>query len=818
MRAELAGTYRLQLSAAFDLNAAAGIVPYLANLGISHVYLSPILESAANSTHGYDVVDAERISSVRGGEAGMQKLFQALQDHGMAAIIDIVPNHMSATPDNPWWWDVLKHGRKSARAACFDIDWNPPDAELAGRVLVPVLGDHLGAVLERGELRITREGEKEPQLAYFEQRFPLHPDSLNAALEEQPDLPAILEMQAYRLAFWRTAGEEINYRRFFDIATLIGLRTECPAVMEATHAKLFDLVEQGPVDGFRIDHPDGLADPRGYFHALRMRLPNHWLIVEKILEPGERLRPEWEVDGTTGYDFIQRTGGLLIAASGEKSISDFYADFTDHTEPYGALVRNKKREVLDLSFDGDLRRLVEVLKKVCLHPSVRRDHSRRQLRHALAEIAAGFPVYRTYVKLDQCEITDDDREALNQAIASARRRALPIDPSLIDLIANLLDGTIDTGEVGHEFVTRFQQLTSPVMAKGVEDTTFYCYDRLLALNEVGCDPARFGVSPAAYHEACTNIHQNWPRTMLASSTHDTKRSEDVRARIALLSEIPDAWAHAVHGWSNHNSPAWSGREPDRNAEHLLYQTLVGAWPIETERVATYMEKACREAKTHTSWTDPDTSYERRIADFVRNVLADDQFVALLDAFVAPLVLPGRLNSLTQTLLKITTPGIPDFYQGCEIWDNSLVDPDNRRPVDYALRARLVSELERGVGHIMQRIDEGLPKLHVIRTALALRHAERSAFAPGEDGAYAPLVVTGAKLRHVVAFKRGRNVAVVAPVLPLGLLEGWQDTQFHPGEGSWLNLLDGATHVGSVLLAELLARFPVALLKRTDSGS
>jgi (1->4)-alpha-D-glucan 1-alpha-D-glucosylmutase len=345
----------------------------------------------------------------------------------------------------------------------------------------------------------------------------------------------------------------------------------------------------------------------------------------------------------------------------------------------------------------------------------------------------------------------------------------------------------------------------------VEDTTFYCYDRLLALNEVGCDPARFGVSPAAYHEASTYIQQNWPRTLLASSTHDTKRSEDVRARIALLSEIPDEWAQAVNCWSTHNSPAWNGREPDRNAEHLLYQTLVGAWPIETDRILIYMEKACREAKRHTSWTDPDESYEWRIADFVRSVLEDDGFVSLLDAFAEPLILPGRWNSLTQTLLKLTSPGVPDIYQGCEIWDNSLVDPDNRRPVDYGRRAALFRELDKGVGHIMDRINDGLPKLHVIRTALALRHADPSAFGAGEAGNYAPLVVTGSKLRHVVAYKRGRSVAVVAPLLPLGLAEGWQDTGIDPGEGEWVNRLDGTSHAGPVLLGDLLANFPVALL-------
>jgi (1->4)-alpha-D-glucan 1-alpha-D-glucosylmutase len=815
MHAELIGTYRLQLSAGFDLSDAASIVPYLAELGVSHVYLSPVLQAAADSTHGYDVADTTQVSRDLGGKTGMQGLFAALSSHGMAAIIDTVPNHMSATPDNPWWWDVLRLGKASQYAEFFDIDWNPPDPELRNRILVPILGDHLGEVLDRGEISVVRDGTAEPQLAYFAHRLPIHPDTWSVMDIDKVDVASLLDMQAYRLAYWRSAAEEINYRRFFDITTLVGLRTENHRVMEATHQRLFDLIDEGPVDGLRIDHPDGLADPKAYFQALRQRLPHHWLIVEKILEPGERLRPDWEVDGTTGYDFIQRTGGLLISSSGEKSISDFYTDFTQHSEPYGTLVRNKKREVLEQSFDGDLRRLVEILRAICSHPAIRRDHSRRQLRTALVEIIAGFPVYRSYVKPDRSEISDDDREAINQAISSARRRPLSIDPGLIDFIESLLTGELSVGDSSPEFITRFQQLTSPVMAKGVEDTTFYCYDRLLALNEVGCDPARFGVSPAAYHETCTRIHKDWPRTMLSSSTHDTKRSEDVRARIALLSEIPDEWANAVRNWSEHNLLAWSGREPDRNAEHLLYQTLVGAWPIETDRITAYMEKACREAKTYTSWTDPDTSYEHRIAEFVKTVLGDREFVRMLDDFIAPLILPGRINALSQTLLKLTTPGIPDIYQGCELWDNSLVDPDNRRPVSFATRQALLRELNAKSIDPMERSDEGLPKLHLIHKALTLRRTLPEAFSPGASGAYTPLVVTGQKLGHVVAFKRGVRVAVVAPVLPLGVRDGWHDTKVDLGKGTWHDVLDGEIYSGSAGLSDLTAKFPVSLLMRAE---
>jgi len=814
MHAELVATYRLQLHAGFDLDAAAAVVPYLAELGTSHVYLSPLLEPAPGSSHGYDVCDPTRVSAALGGEEALDRLFDQLRTYQMGAVVDIVPNHMSASQDNPWWWDVLKHGESSRFAASLDIDWSPPDPELHGKVLLPVLGDHLGAVLVRGEITwLERAGE--PQLAYFDQRFPVNSKGVET-YHAGGAIAEVLDAQHFRLAFWRAGAEEINYRRFFDIATLVSVRVERPEVFAAVHAKLLELVARGPVDGLRIDHPDGLRDPRGYFLRLRESAPDLWLVVEKILVPGERLRADWPVDGTTGYDFLQRAGGLCIDGEGEKSISDFYADFTGHAEPFGALVRGKKRSVLELGFDGDLRRLGETLHAACRHPDVRLDFSRRQLREALAEVVASFPVYRTYVHPPRGEVSDEDRDAVRQAIASARRRSVPVDACLVDFLEQLLTGMRDLGELGDEFVARFQQLTSPVMAKGVEDTTFYTYDRLLALNEVGCDPARFGVSPAVFHEASTHAQRDWPCGMLALSTHDTKRSEDVRARISLLSEMPDAWAEEVHRWAEHNAPAWLGRVPDRNVEHLLYQTLVGAWPIATERVAGYMLKACRESKTFTSWTDPDPEYEERIGDFVANVLGDPGFVDMLDGFIAPLIAPGRINSLTQTLLKLTTPGIPDTYQGCELWDNSLVDPDNRRPVDYALRRALLASIAAmDAARIMARADEGLPKLHLMRVALGLRRRIPAAFQPGEAGAYCPLSVSGGRLRHVLAFRRGERVAAVAPRLTLRLAGDWEDTAVELGEGRWTNLLDGTRHGGAVSLATLLDPVPVALLERID---
>ena len=816
MSAEIRCTYRLQLNERFGLDAAAGTVAYLAALGVSHVYLSPVLQAGTGSTHGYDVTDPARVSDAIGGRSALDRLFAKLREHGMGAVIDIVPNHLACLPENPWWWDVLRRGRESAHAAVFDIDWAPPDPELEGKVLLPVLGDHLGKVLADGALSVVQQENDPPLLAYYERRYPINGAGVEMLQKGETDVGRLLEVQFYKLANWRVGADEINYRRFFDISTLAGVWVEAPEVYPATHALLLEVAAAGPGDGLRVDHPDGLRDPAGYFRDLREAAGDRWIVVEKILEPGEALPADWPVEGTTGYDFLQRVGGLFIDSRGEKPISDFYSDFTGHSEPYGALVREKKRRVLELAFDGDLRRLVESFRAICEQPAVKLDYSRRVLRELLTEVLSSFPVYRTYVNPERGEITDADREAIRHALASTRRRDHPFDDELLELLEKVLHGEAPDGVQAEDFIARFQQLTGPVMAKGVEDTTFYCYDRLLALNEVGCDPARFGVSVQAFHEACSVAHREWPRGMLTTSTHDTKRSEDVRARISLLSEMGESWAEQVRLWSAHNAPAWAGREPDRNAEHLLYQTLVGAWPISTERIGEYMQKACREAKNYTSWIRPDEAYETRIRDFATTVTGDPEFVAMLEEFVTPLVTPGRINSLAQTVLKLTAPGIPDIYQGTEIWDNSLVDPDNRRSVDYRGRLELLRELEKSpdVAEIMARAEEGMPKLHVIRECLLLRKGCPAIFGPGPEGEYRPLLVSGGKLGHVVAFSRGGRLAVVVPRLVHTLGGDWQDTSVDLGEGEWRNPLDGSTRRGNVMLGELLFEFPVAVLTST----
>lgn len=814
MHADLICTCRLQLSPAFGFREAADRLPYLSEIGVSHVYLSPVLQAADGSEHGYDVTDPTRISEALGGEEGLAALFEGLRQHRMGAVLDVVPNHQAAGNGNPWWMDVLEKGQASPFAEFYDINWNPPDCELRGKLLLPVLGDHLGKVFERGELKILPEAAC---LAYFDHRFPINAEGL-AMLDENPenlDINVLLEKQHYRLVRWQNASDEVNYRRFFDVATLIGVRMEDPRVFEESHAAIFHLLETGVVDGLRIDHPDGLRDPAEYFSRLRESAGKDcWIVAEKILEPNEALPSDWEVDGTTGYDFLQRVGGLFIDDAGEKAISDFYTDFTGQSEPYGLLVREKKRRILEWGFDGDIRRMVELLKTISLQAPFRLDFPRRVLRELIVELLAGFPVYRTYVRPGQAP-GEADAGYIAEALAATRRREPPFEDELLEMMEKLLRGEVDDSPLAADFLLRFQQLTGPVMAKGVEDTTFYCYDRLLALNDVGCDPARFGVSPQAFHEACSVAHKEWPQGMLTTSTHDTKRSEDVRARISLLSEIPLKWAEQVRLWSQHNLPAWKGRFPDRNAEHLLYQTLVGAWPIETERITSYMHKACREAKRHTSWLRPDDSYEERIREFAECVLADAEFVSMLEDFVTPMVFPGRINSLSQTLIKLTAPGIPDIYQGCELWDNSLVDPDNRRPVDFALREGLLKEIANGidVAELLERADEGLPKLHLIRQALALRRNKPQSFAPGPLGAYRPLLVSGSRLRHLVAYTRGGDVAVLAPRLVIGLDGDWEDTVVDLGPGEWRNVLDGSRHSGTRAVCELLGRFPVALLTK-----
>jgi (1->4)-alpha-D-glucan 1-alpha-D-glucosylmutase len=627
------------------------------------------------------------------------------------------------------------------------------------------------------------------------------------------DVGKILELQNYRLCHWSLASEEINYRRFFAVSDLVGVRVEDPMVYEETHRKINQVVEAGPVDGLRVDHPDGLRDPKNYFQRLRKQHPDLWIAAEKILEPGEELPQEWPIQGTTGYDFLQMVGGLWIAPTGEKAITDFCGDFTGQSAPYGEIVREQKRRIIRDLFAGDVEGLVDLLRSVCDERKL--DYPRSTLRNLLTELIAGFPVYRTYVQPERSEISDADCQAIACALSGCRRREEDFDPIILELTEEILTGKCNAAD-GLEFLARFQQVTGAIMAKGVEDTAFYRYDRLIALNEVGCDPARFGISPESFHEHNITAHERWPLRMLSTSTHDTKRSEDVRCRISLLSEIPEQWADEVRKWSQHNLNAWAGREPDRSAEHLFYQTLVGAWPIETQRVRDYMRKAYREAGRFTSWNAPNQAYERRMDEFIETVLNDDDFLVSLQRFIEPLVYPGRVNSLSQTLLKLTSPGVPDIYQGCEVWDNSLVDPDNRRSVDLERRIALLKRVESLASpeDIMEGIDEGLPKLYLIWQTLELRKRKPKAFQAGSAGVYKPLLAAGSKLGHVVAFSRGQDVAVVVPRLLLGLNDNWDGTTVALGAGIWRDAFDGQTWTGEVELGKLFARFPVAILERT----
>jgi (1->4)-alpha-D-glucan 1-alpha-D-glucosylmutase len=642
-------------------------------------------------------------------------------------------------------------------------------------------------------------------------------DAMISEFNVNPDaLHTLLERQNYRLAFWRAAARDLGYRRFFDINTLVALRMEDEQVFTDTHAMVLRWLGEGVLDGVRIDHPDGLRDPEAYCQRLYRTAPQSWIVVEKIPEPGERLRDSWPVAGTTGSDFLNRVGGLFIDPAGEQPLTALYAEFTGESVDYPALVRAKKHQALHELLGSDVNRLAALFIEVCELHRRHRDYTRYELNEALREVIACFPVYRTYVQAEVGHVTDDDVRDVTETVERAKSYRPELDAALFDFLHDLLRLRV-RGDLESELVMRFQQLTGPTMAKGLEDTVFYGFNRLVSLNEVGGDPGHFGVSPTAFHQACLEAQQRWPQGMLATSTHDTKRSEDVRVRIHLLSEIPARWAEVVRRWAALNERYRRGGWPDRNTEYLLYQTLVGTWPLEVERALTYMEKAIREAKVHTSWTHTNADYEEAVRGFVTDILADPEFTGDLAAFVAPLVQPGRMNALAQTLLKLTAPGVPDLYQGTEVWNLSLVDPDNRRPVDYDLRRRLLHEVEGATPEQMwARVDEGLPKLWLIRQALAVRCRQPKLF--GAQGDYQPLLAKGERAAHVVAFARGNGVVTVVPRLVLGLNGEWGHTTLKMPDGAWRNALTGDDVDGHVTrMADLRARFPVALLTRREGG-
>ena len=876
-------TYRLQLHAHFDFDAASGIAEYLRDLGVSHVYCSPILQAAPGSTHGYDVVDCHRVTEELGGEPGRLRFLSKLRQCGLGQLLDIVPNHMAITGSfNSWWWDTLENGTFSRYAPYFDIEWNAPEERLRNKILLPILEDHSGRVIEAGKLTLQRS-EGSFVLRYYDHTFPVAPESVSELLEscaqragstelsfladalahlrqtipetdwsglkthhrnkemirrlltrlcsEQPEiaaaidagiaalnadfdgLDALLLRQNYRLSRWRTAAAEIVYRRFFDINSLVGVRVEDEFVFDDTHALILLWLRSGQLDGVRVDHPDGLRDPAGYFSRLRSAAPEAWVVAEKILQPDESLPAGWKISGTTGYDFLNLAGGLFVDPHGEAPLNELYRQFTGEPLDFGAVVYEKKSQVLREILGGDVNRLTALLVQICEEHRNYRDYTRHELHEAIRTVMACFPVYRTYVRAESGEISEADSQTISRAVDAARALRTDLDERLFDFLHGIMTLRF-RGTAEHEFIMVFQQLTAAAMAKGVEDTAFYSYFRLVSLNEVGGNPARFGVPVEAFHKWCSETQMRRPFTMLTTSTHDTKRGEDVRSRISALSEMASAWADAVMRWSAANARYRNGEAPDRKAEYLLYQTLVGAWPISVERAVEYMRKAVREAKEHTSWVKPNATYEEALERFVAAVLGDAAFVADLEGFLALLLPAAQSSSVALALLKLTAPGAPDLYQGSELWDLSLVDPDNRRPVDFELRRRLLSEVDQlTVEQIMARMSDGLPKLWTIRRALRTRTAYPKCF--GAEGAYSALWATGPKAGYLVAFRRGEDVITVAPRLVIGA-GSWDESSLELPQGTWKNQFTGEEMEGKIDVGALFSRFPAALLTRVPA--
>ena len=634
---------------------------------------------------------------------------------------------------------------------------------------------------------------------------------LNGNLDALDDF---LTQQNYRLAYWKTADQQLGYRRFFDVNTLIGLRMEREHVFEETHALIVEWLRAGVLDGVRVDHPDGLRDPLEYFHRLREHVPQGWIIGEKILEPGEYLRDNWPIDGTSGYDFMNAVMGTQFHPGGMAELTKIYGEFTGQPTVFPPIAHDKKMMVMEQALGSDVNRLTSLFVEICEQNRNQRDFTRVEIQRAIIAIAACFAIYRTYVQPDREEITDEDRSYIKRAVTCARDNRSDIDASLFEFLENVLTMGV-RGKKETEFVLRFQQFTSPVMAKGVEDTAFYCYNRLIAACEVGGDPGRDGLSVEDFHAYNLQMQAHFPLTMTTLSTHDTKRADDVRARLAVLTETPREFRKILRRWSRMNAKL--GAAIDRNTEYFFYQTVIGAWPIDKDRMRTYMEKATREAKQQTSWTANNKEFEDGLNAFIDGTLASADFCADVEEFVGRILEAGRTNSLAQTLLKQTAPGVPDLYQGSELWDLSLVDPDNRRPVDYELRRRLLGEMKAlTVEEIVRRGHEGMTKLWTLHQSLCLRREHSEWFR--RDAPYAPIEARGRKRSHVVAFQRGESVLTIVPRHSFLLAGSWADTTLDIPDGVWINRLSGEGHRGgTVRLDALLAKFPVALLVKEGSA-
>jgi len=637
---------------------------------------------------------------------------------------------------------------------------------------------------------------------------------LEDANHDVDELDAVLSRQSYRLSRWRTAESELVYRRFFDINSLVGIRAEDERVFEDTHQLILDWLRRGELDGLRVDHPDGLRDPGQYFERLLAAAPGSWIVAEKILAPGESLPKAWNIAGTTGYDFLNLAGGVFVDQRGEAAMNELYRQFTQAPVDFSLVARDAKVQVLREILGSDINRLTALFVDICERNRDYRDYTRHEIHEAIREIVASFPVYRTYISSETGKIAESDVRYIGYAISAAKAAHPDLEERLFDFLGDVLLLRIP-GKQEQEFVMRFQQVTAAAMAKGVEDTAFYRYARLISLNEVGADPSRFGVAVDDFHKWCADTQANFPSTLLSTSTHDTKRSEDVRIRITLLSENPAGWAEAVNRWAAANARYRTGEFPDRKTEYFLYQTLVGTWPISKERLSEYMRKAVREAKEHTSWITPVPLYETALEQFCESLLRDPVFTADLEQFISQTTAAAHVTSLSLTLLKLTAPGIPDIYQGTELWDLSLVDPDNRRPVNYEVRRKQLVELDDlGPEEILTRSGEGLPKLWVIRQSLRTRCGHLRDFGP--QSSYTPLWPTGAKASHMVSFLRGENVITIAPRLLLTLGD-WDGTLLEIPEGVWKNQFTGEViSEGKLEVASLIKRFPVALLTKESS--
>lgn len=959
-------TYRLQFHKDFTLNDARRIIPYLAKLGVSHLYSSPLLQARTGSMHGYDIVEHNRVNPEIGTEEDLRALVADLRRHGMGLVLDTVPNHMGVGfGDNPWWQDVLENGRTAEHADFFDIDWNPLKPELKDKVLLPALGASYGDELESGKIKIGFENGFFAQ--YYDRRFPIDPHTiplivnpqipkvqptdeqagpmaeLQQIVEQMGALPShkerdpvratwrrdlaprlsarlvelhaasafvrqlvqasveainmdpdrqheLLERQAYRLAHWRVSAEEINYRRFFDINDLVGLRMENPIVFAKTHALFRRLLAEKLVDGIRIDHLDGMLNPRQYLTRVQMlysasqcigaepqlpladngievemqnafgqhegskHTPPLYCVVEKILEPGEELPNEWSADGTSGYDFAYLVNSVFVDTRNEEAFTKIYDRYLGYSKDVTEELYHAKKIIMHTALAGEVNVLAHMLEELAGMDRHARDFTRKALRDAIRETIACLPIYRTYID-ERGEVTERDQRFIDHAILAARRKNAGTARAVFDFLRNtlLLTGQERVRQLQLTFTLKFQQLTGPVMAKGLEDTVCYTYNRFIASNEVGSSPAQFGITLDEFHRGNAVRNRQWPFSMLASSTHDTKRSEDVRARIDVLSEVPQLWSQRVMRWRRSNATKKAqlqdGRiAPDSNEEYFLYQTLLGTWPAHTtqpdegyiSRIGAYMEKAVHEAKVNLSWINPDPEYVAAMKEFIAGVVAPKRpgtpnfFVRDMTEFVQGIQFHGAINSLSQTLLKLTAPGVPDIYQGTDLIDLSLVDPDNRRPVDFAARQSLMEKFDQRSPaeypqlclELMDSLLSGAPKLWTIARTLGFRRDNAQIF----RGSYQPIHAAGERRENLVSFGRQHERTIALTIVPRFTYSMTKGKLAFPTGDAWgntelllppttaeifENVLTGevvkATANGTILAREVFRVFPVALL-------